>query len=133
MADAERDDAPTTPPRAIRPTGPASVSAGEPSGFDVPVSDLGVTDLSVTELSVVEPARNPDTLMSLPKPAPSGDLPAGDRLRDIEDRLDAVDARLRALERMKDPVLSGKATPWWFWVLFLVGLAVTWRLLAAFQ
>jgi hypothetical protein len=22
-----------------------------------------------------------------------------------------------------------RSTPWWFWLLFLVGLAVTWRLL----
>jgi hypothetical protein len=30
---------------------------------------------------------------------------------------------------MRHSLTGGRATPWWFWLVFLVGLAITWRAL----
>jgi hypothetical protein len=126
MGDAERDESPTTPPKAIRPGGPVSGLRSEPEP-SVPV------DVSTTELSITEPsARDPNTLMSLPKPEPS-DSSSGANVRALEDRLDALELRVRELENRRDPLGQARATPWWFWALFLFGLAATWRLLDAFK
>jgi hypothetical protein len=121
MSDAERDEAPTTPPPAIRPGGPVSGERRDTS-HDV---DVSTTDISVTEPS----ARDPNTLMSLPKPEPSDERAAFGAFRELEDRLDSMDARLKELERRRESLDPGRGTPWWFWLLFLFGLAVTWRLL----
>jgi len=122
MVDPERDDAPTSPPPAQRP-----VSIGAPvSG----TRDDAATSDSDTDLSLTEPSgRNPDTLMSLPRPTPHGDLPVDARIVELEDRLSALETRLTSLERTRDPLVHGRATPWWFWLVFLLGLAVTWRAL----
>ncbi|HVR21506.1 MAG TPA: hypothetical protein VMS65_17450 [Polyangiaceae bacterium] len=126
MGDAERDEAPTTPPKAIRPGGPTSGTRSES------VASVEV-DVSTTELSITEPsARDPNTLMSLPKPEPS-DKPAAPNVRAIEDRLEALELRVRELENRRDPFSQNRATPWWFWVLFVFGLAATWRLLEALK
>jgi hypothetical protein len=106
---------------------------------DAPVSGTrpetpGDTGLSVTELSVTEPSgRDPDTLMSLPRPTPHQDLPSEARFSELEDRLSALEARLTVVERRSDSLSGGRATPWWFWLLFLAGLAVTWRVLELFR
>jgi hypothetical protein len=91
-------------------------------------------DVSTTELSITEPsARDPNTLMSLPKPE-SSDAPLdAPSLRVFEDRLEAIEQRLKVLETRRDPLAAPRATPWWFWLLFLFGLAVTWRLLEALK
>jgi len=127
MGDAERDESPTTPPKAIRP-GPVSGTRAEPG----PEPSIPI-DVSTTELSITEPsARDPNTLMSLPKPEPSdGPPPAG--VRGLEDRLDALELRVRELENRRDPLGQTRSTPWWFWFLFLFGLAATWRLLEALK
>ena len=128
MGDAERDESPTTPPKAIRPSGPASGTRTEPSDTIV---DVGV-DVSKTELSITEPsARDPNTLMSLPKPESGSTPPPDATLREVLDRLDAVELRVKQLEERRDPLAPARGTPWWFWLLFLFGLAVTWRLLDA--
>lgn len=128
MVDPEREDAPTTPPKAIRPGAPVSGTRAESSDTIVEV------DVSTTELSVTEPSgRDPNTLMSLPKPEPPGEAAFGERLRELEDRMEALEIRLKAIEARRDPLASGRATPWWFWLLFLVGLAVTWRVLETFR
>jgi hypothetical protein len=129
MGDAERDESPTTPPKAIRPSGPLSVTT---SGARAESGETIEVDVSRTELSITEPsARDPNTMMSLPKPE-SGDVqPPVPGLRALEDRFEAIEARLKALEERRDPLAPGRATPWWFWLLFLFGLAVTWRLLEA--
>jgi len=119
MVDPERDEAPTTPPPAIRPSLEAPVSGTRAE------SPPGDTDLSITSPS----GRDPDTLMSLPRPTPQKDMPLEARIADLEDRLGAFETRLGLAERTRDPLSSGRATPWWFWLLFLVGLAVTWRAL----
>jgi hypothetical protein len=120
MVDPERDDAPTTPPPAQRPPpqpAPVSGTRPEPEKRD-------------TELNVTEPSgRNPDTLMSLPRPTPHQELPPDARFAELEDRLSALETRLVVMERSRDALAGGRATPWWFWLLFLAGLAVTWRLL----
>jgi hypothetical protein len=120
LVDPERDDAPTTPPPAQRPVPPEAPVSGtrpEPEKRD-------------TELNITEPSgRDPDTLMSLPRPTPHQDLPSEARFGELDDRLSALEARLTVLERSRDPLSTGRATPWWFWLLFLAGLAVTWRLL----
>ncbi|HEY3494713.1 MAG TPA: hypothetical protein VGK73_08515 [Polyangiaceae bacterium] len=125
---ADRDDAPTTPPPALRPEYVATPISGlrvEPDPSPAP---------NDTQLSVTEPSgRNPDTLMSLPKPALHGELPFETRLRQLEDRMEAFETRLSAAERQREPLVGGRATPWWFWLLFLLGLAVTWRALEALR
>jgi hypothetical protein len=127
MGDAERDEAPTTPPKAIRPGEPMSGMRAESlESIEVEV-DISKTDLSVTEPS----ARDPNTMMSLPKPEPGDEQAPIVGLRTIEDRLDALELRMRELEARRDPLSPTRGTPWWFWLLFLFGLAVTWRLLEA--
>jgi hypothetical protein len=124
MVDPERDDAPTTPPPAQRPV----VQEGPVSGTR-PDAQKGDTELSITEPS----GRDPDTLMSLPRPTPHQDLPSDARISELEDRLSALETRLVVVERNRDSLTGGRATPWWFWLLFLAGLAVTWRLLELFR
>jgi len=124
MSDSSRDDAPTTPPAAIRPERRAE-----------PVSGMRMegeeTDARDTDLTLEQPAlgANPDTLMSLPKPTPHGELPFETRLRQVEDRLETLESRIAEAERAQELGVGARATPWWFWLLFLVGLAVTWRVL----
>jgi len=123
MVDPERDEAPTTPPPAQRPV-----------PQEAPVSGTRPEEKRDTALSITEPSgRDPDTLMSLPRPTPHQDLPSEARFGELEDRLSALEARLTVLERSRDPLSGGRATPWWFWLLFLAGLAVTWRLLELFR
>jgi len=124
MADSDRDDAPTTPPVAIRPergADPVSGLRGEGEGEDARDTDL--------MLEQPGGATNPDTLMSLPKPTPHGELPFEVRLRQVEDRLEVLESRIAQAERGHDLGTSGRSTPWWFWLLFLLGLAITWRAL----
>ncbi len=124
MADVERDEAPTTPPKAIRPSMPASGTRNEQSDTVVDV------DISTTELSATQPSgRDPNTLMSLPKPESSDAAGYDPSLRAFEDRLESLELRMKQLEERRDPLSPVRATPWWFWLLFLFGLAVTWRLL----
>jgi hypothetical protein len=128
---ADRDDAPTSPPPAMRPEHVLTPVSGLRLDVEASAHD---TQLSVTELSVPEPSkRDPDTLMSLPKPTPHDELPTEMRLRQLEDRLEAFETRLAAVERQREPLVGGRATPWWFWLLFLLGLAVTWRALEALR
>jgi hypothetical protein len=87
------------------------------------------TELSLTAIS----GRDPDTLMSLPKPVPHTELPLEIRMRQLEDRLEAFETRLTIAEHQREPLVGGRATPWWFWLLFLLGLAVTWRALEALR
>lgn len=130
MSDQSRDDAPTTPPAALRPGRLSEpVSGMRLDGVD-PDKDARDTDLTLEEHA---PPANPDTLMSLPKPTPHGELPLETRLRQLEDRLETLESRLAEVERNKDFSPSARATPWWFWLLFLVGLAVTWQLLEHFR
>lgn len=112
------------------PPGLRSVQVPEPvSGLRdepvVPESQVNDTDLSITPTSGV----NPDTLMSLPKPLPHDELPYEIRLRQLEDRVETLETRLAQVERSPVGVAGPRSTPWWFWLLFLVGLAVTWRVL----
>jgi hypothetical protein len=121
MVDPERDDAPTTPPPAQRP-----------GLLDAPLSGTRADGKpGDTELNATQPSgRDPDTLMSLPRPTPHQDLPSEARFSELEDRLSALEARLTVVERKSDSLSGGRATPWWFWPLFLAGLAITWQLLA---
>jgi hypothetical protein len=105
--------------RPPAPEGPVSGTRPDASGGP------GDTELSITEPS----GRNPDTLMSLPRPATQADLPVEARLADLEDRIRGLEARLSSAERMRHSLTGGRATPWWFWLVFLVGLAITWRAL----
>jgi hypothetical protein len=120
MVDPERDEAPTTPPKAQRPAlQDAPVSGTRP---EAPAAD--------TELSITAPSgRDPDTLMSLPRPTPHQDLPSEARFSELEDRMSALEARLTVVERRGESLSGGRATPWWFWLLFMVGLAATWQAL----
>jgi hypothetical protein len=88
--------------------------------------DARDTDLTLEGAAA---AANPDTLMSLPKPAPHGELPLEVRLRQVEDRLETLESRIAQAERGHELGVAGRSTPWWFWLVFLVGLAVTWRAL----
>jgi hypothetical protein len=124
MGDSDRDDAPTTPPVAIRP----DRAAAPVSGLRSEGSEEDARDTELT-LEGAAAAANPDTLMSLPKPAPHGELPLEVRLRQVEDRLETLESRIAQAERGHELGVAGRSTPWWFWLVFLVGLAVTWRAL----
>jgi hypothetical protein len=126
MGDAERDESPTTPPKAIRPVMPASGTRSESPPPEA--VDEATTDLSLTEPS----ARDPNTLMSLPKPEPSTGASAPS-IHALEERVEALERRLRELEQRRDPLAGPRATPWWFWFLFFFGLAATWQLLEALK
>jgi hypothetical protein len=124
MGDSDRDEAPTTPPVAIRPDrGGGPVSGLRSEGSEDEARD---TDLMLEEPAL---AANPDTLMSLPKPAPHGELPFEVRVRQLEDRLETLESRVAQAERSHELGITPRSTPWWFWLLFLVGLAFTWRAL----
>jgi hypothetical protein len=128
VADPDREDAPTTPPPALRPEHVLTPISGLVSQVEAAPSP------NDTQLSVTEPSgRNPDTLMSLPKPALHAELPFETRLRQLEDRMETFETRLTVAERQREPLVGGRATPWWFWLLFLLGLAVTWRALEALR
>ncbi|SRR5690348_8206976 len=128
MSDQSRDDAPTTPPAAMRPARLSEPVSG--LRLENEEEDARDTDLTLEEHA---PPANPDTLMSLPKPTPHGELPYETRLRQLEDRLETLESRLAEVERSREFSPSGRATPWWFWLLFLAGLALTWRLLEHFR
>ncbi len=122
MSDSSRDDAPTSPPPAVRPA-----RAAEPvSGLRTERDEAHDTDLTLEEH---RSATDPDTLMSVPKPTPRGELPPEARLQALEERLETLESRLAEFERTHTLRDSARATPWWFWLLFLAGLAVTWRVL----
>jgi hypothetical protein len=129
VTDPDRDDAPTTPPVAIRPERTAPPVSGLRTEAPAPLPANSDTQLSLTEPS----GRNPDTLMSLPKPALHEDLPFEARLRQLEDRLEAFETRLTLAERGRESANPVRGTPWWFWLVFMLGLAVTWRVLASLR
>ena len=126
MTDSGRDDAPTTPPVAIRPERGSEPVSGMRSDGPSDGEEARDTDLMLEEPALV---ANPDTLMSLPKPTPHGELPLEVRLRQVEDRLETLESRIAQAERGQELGVGGRSTPWWFWLVFLVGLAVTWRAL----
>ena len=72
---------------------------------------------------------DPDTLMSLPKPEAAGSHTLEGRVATLETDLKALGLRLSLLERGRRSPLEKPSLPWWFWLVFLAGLAVTWRLL----
>ncbi len=112
MSEPERDTAPTP--------------SGEITGKSEARPASGERD---TELSVLDGAGgDPDTLMSLPKPEAAGARTLEGRVETLEIDLKALELRLSLLERGKT-ALEKPSLPWWFWLVFLAGLAVTWRLL----
>jgi len=112
MSETERDTAPTP--------------SGEIIGKSEPRPASGERD---TELSVLDGAGgDPDTLMSLPKPEAAGSHTLDARVASLETDLKALELRLSLLERGRLP-LEKPSLPWWFWLVFLAGLAITWRLL----
>ncbi len=129
MPDSERDKVSSAPPPGIR-----SVHFPEPvSGFREERTDPDAR-VNDTELSVTRPtASNPDTLMSLPKPLPHDELPYEMRLKQLEDRVETLTARLYQVQRGSIGIAQPRGTPWCLWLLFLLGLAVTWRVLASLR
>jgi hypothetical protein len=112
MSETERDTAPT-PSRELPGTSEARPASGERD----------------TELSVLDGAgSDPDTLMSLPKPEAAGAHSLEGRVASLETDLKTLQLRLSLLERGRTS-LEKPSLPWWFWLVFLAGLAVTWRLL----
>jgi hypothetical protein len=66
--------------------------------------------------------------MSLPKPEAAGSHTLEGRVASLETDLKALELRLSLLERGRR-TLEKPSLPWWFWLVFLAGLAITWRLL----
>jgi hypothetical protein len=129
MPDSERDPESTPPPglRSVQFPGPVSGLREEHAEAE---PEPRVND---TELSIAPPGTNPDTLMSLPKPLPHDDLPFETRMRQLEDRIVTLETRLDQVQRGTLGAGPQRSTPWWFWLLFLVGLAITWRVLELFR
>ena len=131
MSDSERDPISTTPPPGLRSVQvPEPVSGLRDERAERTAPEPGVND---TDLSISPAGPNPDTLMSLPKPLPHDELPSETRIRQLEDRIETLETRVDQLERGALGVGPSRSTPWWFWLLFLVGLAVTWRVLELFR
>jgi hypothetical protein len=128
------------PPTASTPSG---VSALDTS----PISTGPVTPRShasdATELDLKPPGSgsdpahrspgDPDTMISAPRPAEQDDLEIRQHVRLLEDRIDDLEARVRMVEQRRTEAPLGRAQPWWIWLIFLVGLAITWRLLQALR
>jgi hypothetical protein len=112
MSEPERDTAPT----------PSGEIVGKSEAR--PASGERDTDLSVLDGA----GGDPDTLMSLPKPEAAGSHTLEGRVASLETDLKALELRLSLLERGRR-ALEKPSLPWWFWLVFLAGLAITWRLL----
>lgn len=115
----------TLPPESAGPLTPRS-RASDPTELDL--APPGST-------SRPAPAKpgDPDTLISAPRPAERDELDDKDRFRLVEDRIDELEARVRMLERPRPEGGFQRTQPWWIWLIFLVGLALTWRLLQALR
>jgi hypothetical protein len=100
---------------------------------DVVISTPGRPRERTLPSSEVVAGADPDTLISAPRPAEREDLEVGERFRLLEDRVDELEARLRLLERPRTGGAEPRSQPWWIWLVFLLGLAVTWRLLEALR
>lgn len=121
---------------------PQSARVPSPADFGPPTPRSTLPDLDV-EFSTSNrsqshgPPRSasdgtdPDTLISAPRPAPREALDPDERIRLLEDRVDELEARLRLLEKPRTESSEVRSQPWWIWLVFLLGLAVTWRLLQA--
>jgi hypothetical protein len=72
-------------------------------------------------------------MISAPRPAEQDDLEIRQHVRLLEDRIDDLEARVRMVEQRRTEAPLGRAQPWWIWLIFLVGLAITWRLLQALR
>jgi hypothetical protein len=140
--DAEDRDAPSTSDpisaapeslRAPRTLAPESSAPNTPRSRASEPTDLDITPPSSTPKTDPKKPTDPNTLISAPRPAERDELDFKDRFRLLEDRLDELDARTRLLEHKRLELPLQRAQPWWIWLIFLLGLAVTWRLLQALR
>jgi hypothetical protein len=138
--DAEKSE----PPTASEPVSdaPQSLRAPRATDPDSPpftprslASDPTDLDLkpSTSQPAPVRKLGDPDTLISAPRPADREELEIRDRFRLLEDRIDELDARLRMLAKRPPETPLARSQPWWIWLIFLLGLAITWKLLEALR
>ena len=113
-------DPPPTPRSSIEEVDVVISTPGRPRERTLPSSGVGA-------------GADPDTLISAPRPAEREDLEVGERFRLLEDRVDELEARVRLLERPRASNAEARPQPWWIWLIFLLGLAFTWRLLEALR
>jgi hypothetical protein len=122
---------------------PESVRSPEVPTITIPPATPRSIETEPTELDLRPPGSrsrpslkgpgDPDTLISAPRPAEREELELLERVRLLEERIDELDARMRLVERRRSEGPAGRSQPWWIWLIFLVGLAVTWRLLEALR
>jgi hypothetical protein len=143
---ARQDADPSEPPTASEPISapPESVRAprtmppeGEgpltPRSLPSDPTDLDLKPPVVSSGRAPKLPGDPDTMISAPRPAEREDLEYKDRFRLLEDRIDELDARMRMLEQKRVELPLARSQPWWIWLIFLLGLAVTWQLLQRFR
>jgi len=115
----------TMPPEAEAPLTPRSLPS-DPTDLDLKIPG------STSRPAPKQPG-DPDTMISAPRPAEREELELNDRFRLLEDRIDELDARVRMLEQKRAELPLARSQPWWIWLIFLLGLALTWQLLQRFR
>jgi hypothetical protein len=121
--------APRAPERATDPDSPPLTPRSLPSD----PTDLDLKHPGSSSRPAPKQPGDPDTMISAPRPAERDELEIADRQRILEDRIDELEARLRVLEQRRDTLPLPRSQPWWIWLIFLLGLAITWQLLQAFR
>ncbi|HVJ16222.1 MAG TPA: hypothetical protein VM686_12355 [Polyangiaceae bacterium] len=142
---ARQDANPSEPPTESEPISEAPQSLRAPRTTDPDGAPLTPRSLpsDPTELDLKHPGSSvrpapkqpgdPDTMISAPRPAEREELEMADRFRMLEDRIDELDARVRMLAQKRQEPPLAPAQPWWIWLIFLLGLAITWQLLQALR
>jgi hypothetical protein len=119
--------------RAPRTQAPDSAPPVTPRSFASESTELDLHPPRTTSNPPPAKPADPDTLISAPRPAERDELEIKERFRLLEDRIDELDARMRMLEQKRVELPLARSQPWWIWLIFLLGLAVTWQLLQRFR
>ena len=99
---------------------------------DTPLPESNTRSAQLPDAPSV-PSEPTDTLLSAGKPADRLELLLEDRLAAVDERLRDLDARLSGLERRKSTALPEQRLKPWLWLAFLIALAVVFQLLHALQ
>lgn len=108
--------------------------SADPGTLGSPASET--PDIQITEVMrspVVETNPSSDTLLSAPTPATRDELALDNRLSTCERTIEELLIRAERLERRPAEPAPAADRSWWFWLVFLAGLALAWQILAQFR
>jgi hypothetical protein len=117
MADPDESDAEKSGPHTDRNPGTLSPSA--------PVATESAVSHARPSLSTDTP-QSSDTLLSAPLPA---ERELEERLTSFERHLAELTFRIETLERRPAAAPASSDRSYWFWLIFLAGLALAWQVL----